>query len=417
MKSYYTKRNISESVDNTTDEITIETVDAKGSKIDNVEVLSQLALFMEMMSSKFDQKNTNLNEFRTEVKSEINVVNMSLNELKSENNNLNASLNEFKIEIKSEINASNIELKTETTKQDKKLREIDNKLEEQNKTIAGMKSEIIININKIQDKINENRTLKEEVENDTVTSECDEITDDQGNNKITNNYEGIIDKVGVSYENELTTDSSKIVENEIYKNDIVKIISNHNNIETEREYEENDFVNIGQRVNFPQFYGKPRWLQMFLKGKSPLQENDVFLSNFLIFSRRFYDLIPSVRNDSKSMHWCYDERYVDKKVKLFKVSRGYDDLIKRLDIERVSDNKYLPCEIVSTAIDDIDYLLYDKANTAVDNNNNETVIDITVTGRTKGDWTILDNKLYDLITWNNPVDIVEAAGHHSSVGG
>ena len=104
--------NINESVDNTTDEITIETVDAKSSRIDNVDVLSQLALFMEMMSSKFDQQNekfdqqnTNLNEFRTEVKSEINVINMSLNELKSENNNLNASLNEFKIEIKSEINA------------------------------------------------------------------------------------------------------------------------------------------------------------------------------------------------------------------------------------------------------------------------------------------------------------------------
>ena len=46
------------------------------------------------------------------------------------------------------------------------------------------------------------------------------------------------------------------------------------------------------------------------------------------------------------------------------------DRIKRLDIERVSDNKYLPCEIVSTAndkSDNIDYLLYDKIDTAVDN--------------------------------------------------
>ena len=117
-------------------------------------VLSQLALFMEMMSSKFDrqnekfdQQNTNLNEFRTEV-----------------NDNLKTSLNEFKIEIKSEINASNIELKTEINKQDKKLREIDNKLEEQNKIIAGMKDGIIININKIQDEINESRTLKKDVE-------------------------------------------------------------------------------------------------------------------------------------------------------------------------------------------------------------------------------------------------------------
>ena len=64
--------------------------------------------------------------------------------MKSENDNLKTSLNEFKIEIKSEINASNIELKTEITKQDKKLREIDNKLEEQNKTIAGVKDELTI---------------------------------------------------------------------------------------------------------------------------------------------------------------------------------------------------------------------------------------------------------------------------------
>ena len=41
-------------------------------------------------------------------------------------------------------------LKTEITKQDKKLREIDNKLEEQNKTIAGVKNELTIDINKIQ---------------------------------------------------------------------------------------------------------------------------------------------------------------------------------------------------------------------------------------------------------------------------
>ena len=76
----------------------------------------------------------------------------------------------------------------------------------------------------------------------------------------------------------------------------------------EREYEENYFVSIGQRVDFPQFYCKPRWLQMFLKYKSLLQENNVFSNRSLIFSRRFYDLIPSVWSDRKSMKWCYDKR-------------------------------------------------------------------------------------------------------------
>ena len=121
---------------NTIHELTIETVDAKIS--DNVNIFNQLALIMEMMSG-----------MKTEIK--------------SENNNL-------KTEIKSEINASNIELKTEINKQDQKLREIDNKLEEQNKTIAGMRGEIIININNIQDEINESRTRKEKVENNTVTN-------------------------------------------------------------------------------------------------------------------------------------------------------------------------------------------------------------------------------------------------------
>ena len=78
-----------------------------------------------------------------------------------------------------------------------------------------------------------------------------------------------------------------------------------------------------------------------------------------------------------------------------------------LDITRINNIEYLPCEVVSTANDKSDnivYLLYDKANTAVDNNNNnETVIDIIMTDHTKDDWTILgDNRLYDLITWNNP---------------
>ena len=78
---------------------------------------------MEMMSNKFDQQNTNLNEFKTEIKSEINANSVEMN---NKFDQQNTSLNEFKIEIKSEINASNIELKTEINKQDEKLREINN---------------------------------------------------------------------------------------------------------------------------------------------------------------------------------------------------------------------------------------------------------------------------------------------------
>ena len=172
----------------------------------------------------------------------------------------------------------------------------------------------------------------------------------------------------------------------------------------EREYEETYFVNIRQRVDFPQVYCKTRCLQMFFKGKNPLQETNVFSSSSLSFNRRFYDLAPSVRNDRKSMKWCYDKRYFDRKIETFKVSRRYKELIERLDIERVSDNKYLPCEIVSAAnddkVDDIDFLPCDETGTAVDNNNDEIIIDPIVTHHTKGDLTILGgDKL-----WNNPVN-------------
>ena len=92
-----------------------ETVNAKGSKIDTVEVLSQLALFMEMMSSQFDQQKTNFNEFKTEIKSEMN---NKFEQQNKNNDNLNTSLNEFKTEMKSEnkkimreINTSSVELK------------------------------------------------------------------------------------------------------------------------------------------------------------------------------------------------------------------------------------------------------------------------------------------------------------------
>ena len=55
--------------------------------------------------------------------------------------------------------------------------------------------------------------------------------------KITNNYEGIINEVGVSDENELTSNNSKTVENEIYKSNTMKINSDDDNIGTVRESE------------------------------------------------------------------------------------------------------------------------------------------------------------------------------------
>ena len=114
----------------------------------------------------------------------------------------------------------------------------------------------------------------------------------------------------------------------------------------ERKYEESYFVDVGQRVKFPHVYSEPRCLQMLLlKGECPLLENDAFSNNCpLSFCdvpgkarRCFYDLVPSAWNDRKSMKWCYDERYFDKKIELFEVNRGYNELVERVDIERVNN--------------------------------------------------------------------------------
>ena len=76
-----------------------------------------------------------------------------------------------------------------------------------------------------------------------------------------------------------------------------------------------------------------------------LEENNAFSNNcHLIFCscpgkvrRCFYDLVPSVWNGRKRMKWCYDERYIYRKIEMFKVNRGYNELVERLDIGGISD--------------------------------------------------------------------------------
>ena len=83
-----TNENVNESVSEIANEI--EMVDDKSSKSNNVDILSQLALMMEIMNNKFDQQKDSI-----ELKSEMNNISKI-------NDNLNTSLNEFKTEMKSE---------------------------------------------------------------------------------------------------------------------------------------------------------------------------------------------------------------------------------------------------------------------------------------------------------------------------
>ena len=82
----------------------------------DINIFNQLSMIMEMIHNEFDQQdkhmrasivelndnlNTSLNEFKTEIKSEINANSIQLND------NLNTSLNDFRTEIKSEMSEIN----------------------------------------------------------------------------------------------------------------------------------------------------------------------------------------------------------------------------------------------------------------------------------------------------------------------
>ena len=67
-------------------------------------------------------------------------------------------------------------------------------------------------------------------------SGCNGIKNNDGDMMMNNNEE-IINEVSDSHKNELTNSSGKIVENEIYKSDTVKINSDDENIEIVRESE------------------------------------------------------------------------------------------------------------------------------------------------------------------------------------
>ena len=90
--------NINESVNNTTHELTIETVDAKVS--DNINIFNQLALIMEMMSGMKAEIKSENNNLKTEIRSEVNTINVKLTDLN----------NEF-INVRSEWRASDIYMK------------------------------------------------------------------------------------------------------------------------------------------------------------------------------------------------------------------------------------------------------------------------------------------------------------------
>ena len=186
--------NLNESMDNTTHELTIETVDAKVS--DNVNIFNQLALIMEMMSG-----------MKTEINDKLDKQD---EKMKSENNNLNTSLNEFKNEIKSEVSIIHVkltDLNNEFINVSSELRAseiyMNSRLESMNEVIVGVKDELTSDINKIQTEmkndikiINEKqkeKMLETNKKFDTLTSKFNDKFKKQ-NDKIDCNVQCIINE-------------------------------------------------------------------------------------------------------------------------------------------------------------------------------------------------------------------------------
>ena len=86
-------------------------------------------------------------------------------------------------------------------------------------------------VKQLQDQLNENKDNKVSGSNG-INDNYESIVGVESGDMMTNNNEEISNEVSESYKNELTINSGKIVENEVFKGDTVKINSGDENIET-----------------------------------------------------------------------------------------------------------------------------------------------------------------------------------------
>ena len=99
-----------------------------------------------------------------------------------------------------------------------------------------------------------------------------------------------------------------------------------------------------------------------------------------------------------------DRREREREREMFKVNRGYEELV-----ERLSDNEDLPCGVNSAVNDDNavynEHLPDNETNVAADENNGEIITYLSVTNNNKRDWTTPNvDMMYDRIIWSNPGD-------------
>ena len=146
--------------------------------------------------------------------------------------------------------------------------------------------------------------------------------------------------------------------------------------------------------------------------------NNCFL-NFCIvpveFRRGFNVVVPSAWSERDKVIWCYGERYlerelfVDEEIELFMLSRNYEELIERLEVEKINNMKYLPCKIEMDDYFD-DTVVNDKhlPNDVIDivEEYKDKITYLMLTKNTDGDWNKITNVdgFYELTVDKNVVN-------------
>ena len=163
--------------------------------------------------------------------------------------------------------------------------------------------------------------------------------------------------------------------------------------ELERKYRENLQIKGLQGVNFScnvVVGGEEKASRVYWVDK--WSTDNCFLNCCIVpveIRRGFNVVVPS----EWSERYLEKELCVDGEMQVFKLDRGYKELIERVGWKKTNYMKYLP---------------YNEADIAVgeeDNGNNDFITYLVVTNYTGGDRTITNrDRLYDELIGNNPIN-------------
>ena len=322
---------------------------------------------------KFDVQNAKLNELSSNVNEQKLKCESNFNELNKRFDINDVKFDELKGEVKqhkeqnakfdeNSINVKFYELNKLLCKRiDERINEIHNDTKRQTDELKH-NGDIITNNNKvIVDKVNsevnknENNNVIDKVNGGVIIS-------DNYNNDMMNNNGDIIKKVVLG---------SKILNNDTVDEVLMEVeISDEIVVdEIERECDER----LGwQRAYFPYCLSGVKTPQVVYEDRDSSRGyvgDEVSPSGPLIFcgkpgkARMCYSnfVVPFAWSEvvQGGCDRCYDERYFEreKEVEMFKLKRGYGELVEMLNSKRINKIKDLPCDAVSVVIDD-DYIEY-----------------------------------------------------------